>query len=115
MTDGWKTAYAAMHRDGVAAFPPGALRYVLDLARGEAGKAGGSLSPAETIAAFRKSARADFGPFLADVLDQWNLRTPEALGRAVETLARYGCLSLDAGDDAAAFAADSTPLSGAKA
>ncbi|HEX2613609.1 MAG TPA: hypothetical protein VHO02_08450 [Fibrobacteria bacterium] len=111
MTDGWKTAYAAMHRDGATAFPPAAMRYVLDLTRGEAGRTRASLSPAEITAAFRKSARADFGPFLPQVLEHWGLPTPESLGRAVETLARHGCLTLDAGDDTTAFAADSSPLS----
>lgn len=110
MTDGWKSAYAAMHREGAAAFPPAALRYVLDLTRHESRRTSAPLAPAGLVSAFRKSARADFGPFLSEVLGRWELRTPEALGRAVNLLGRYGCLSLDAGDDAAAFAADSRPF-----
>ena len=107
MMDGWSSAYAAMHRDGEAAFPPAAMRYVLELARGESRKAGGPLAPSDMIAAFRRSARADFGALTPEVLEHWDLRTPEALGRAVETLARYGCLSLDEGDSPETFAADS--------
>lgn len=107
---GWKTAYAAMHQDGAADFPPACLHYVLDMVRGAARDGEGSLTPAATIAAFRRSTRADFGPLADEVLADWEMRTPENLGRAVTLLGRYGCLALDAGDTAENFAADTLPL-----
>jgi uncharacterized repeat protein (TIGR04138 family) len=110
MTEGWKAAYAAMHRDGGAEFPPAAMRYVLEIARGESRKAQAPLSPADLVAAFRRAARADFGPLLPEVLEHWDLRAPASLGRAVEALGRYGCLSLDEADTVAAFASDTLPL-----
>jgi uncharacterized repeat protein (TIGR04138 family) len=116
MSTGWKSAYAAMHRDGAAAFPPACLHYVLELVRTESGRRGGSgtsdsaLTPADTSAAFRRAARADFGPLVDDVLKDWNLETPAALGEAVALLGAYGCLTLDAGDSPQAFATDTVPF-----
>jgi uncharacterized repeat protein (TIGR04138 family) len=115
MNDGWTSAYAAMHRNGAAEFPPAALRYVLELTRNESRRMEAPLAPVDIVTTFRKSARADFGPLLPDVLEHWELRTPEALGRAVDALGRYGCLTLDAGDGADAFAADALPLAEAEA
>jgi uncharacterized repeat protein (TIGR04138 family) len=118
MADGWKEAYAAMHRDGAAAFPPACLHYVLGMvrhsARQEHGSGGSpSLSPSGTVAAFRRAVRADFGPLAGEVLKDWALLTPGDLGRAVDLLGRYGCLSLDAGDSPEAFATDTVPFVGA--
>ena len=113
----WKSVYASMHREGEAAFPPAALYYVLQRVRKQAAPAKTSdatgipvLTPAEIIATFRKGVRADFGPLAREVLDEWNLRTPGELGRAIELLGRYQCLSLDPSDTPEAFAADVLPL-----
>lgn len=116
MSTGWKTAYAAMHRDGAAVFPPACLHYVLELIRAESGRQGGSgrsegsLTPADTSAAFRRAAHADFGPLAGEVLNDWKLETPAALGEAVALLGAYGCLTLDAGDSPQAFATDTVPF-----
>jgi uncharacterized repeat protein (TIGR04138 family) len=106
---GWKSAYEAMHRDGVADFPPACLHYVLELIRAESNRHGGPLTPAESSAAFRRAVHADFGPLCDEVLVEWNLRTPGDLGNAVALLGTYGCLSLDAGDSPQAFATDTVP------
>lgn len=116
MSRRWTSAYAAMHRDGAAAFPPACLHYVLDLVRAESGRRGepgtsvGPLTPTETSAAFRRAAHADFGPLVDEVLSDWRLETPAALGEAVALLGAYGCLTLDAGDSPQAFATDTVPF-----
>ncbi len=110
MSLAWKDAYAAMHRDGAADFPPAGLLYVLELTRAESRRQGTALSPVEFVAAFRRAARGDFGPFLPRVLADWGLLLPEDLGRAVMLLGRHGCLSLGAEDSLEAFAADDLPL-----
>jgi uncharacterized repeat protein (TIGR04138 family) len=120
MSTRWTSAYAAMHRDGAAAFPPACLHYVLDLVRAESarrgpgtggsGMSGGPLTPTETSAAFRRATRADFGPLVDDVLADWKLETPAALGEAVALLGAYGCLTLEAGDSPQAFATDTVPF-----
>lgn len=102
----WKTAYAAMYRDGAAAFPPACLYYVLEKVR----QAGTALTPADTIRVFRAATRADFGPLAGEVLDDWGLRTPKDLGQAVDLLGRYGCLTLDSGDTPGNFAQDEVPF-----
>jgi uncharacterized repeat protein (TIGR04138 family) len=113
MTLDWKSAYAAMYRDGEAAFPPAALHYVLQRVRRAAReRAGGTSTPEEIVAAFRAGARADFGPLVRDVLGAWKIEVPEDLGRAVLLLGRYRCLSLEPSDTLEAFAADDRPLHG---
>jgi uncharacterized repeat protein (TIGR04138 family) len=110
----WKSVYASMHRDGEAAFPPAALHYVLQLVRKRAGTQAGAntelLTPASIITTFRGSVRGDFGPLTREVLDEWKLRTPEELGKAVLLLGRYRCLTLEPSDTLEAFAIDSEPL-----
>ena len=111
----WKSVYADMHRNGDAAHPPAALHYVLQTIRARAGArsadaANTPLTPETIITTFRVSVRRDFGPLSREVLDAWNLRTPEELGRAVLLLGRYRCLSLEPSDTLEAFAADARPL-----
>ena len=110
----WKSVYATLHRDGEAAFPPAALHYVLQLIRQRVPKEAGSgstpLTPEAIITTFRVSVRKDFGPLTREVLDEWNLRTPDQLGKAVLLLGRYQCLSLEPSDTQEAFAADRTPF-----
>jgi uncharacterized repeat protein (TIGR04138 family) len=105
----WKSAYAAMHRDGEAAFPPAALYYILEVVRNGARENTPSgphiLTPEKMITTFRDKARADFGPLVREVLEEWRLRTPVDLGRAVILLGRYRCLSLAPSDTTEAFAA----------
>jgi uncharacterized repeat protein (TIGR04138 family) len=120
MPGAWTTVYATMHRDGAAAFPPACLHYVLELVRNEAHAAQAGtqgapalLTPADTTLAFRRAARGDFGPLRDDVLEDWELRTPEDLGKAVTLLGRYGCLTLEDGDTPAAFATDTVSFLGA--
>lgn len=108
--EAWKAAYAAMHRDGAAAFPPACLHYVLETVRAACGSDADPRSPADVTAAFRDAARRDFGPLARDVLADWGLTTPGDLGRAVALLGDYGCLSLGDDERADAFAADDAPL-----
>ena len=108
----WKSVYAAMHHDGEAAFPPAALHYVLQLVRKSTVNANTPLTPDAIITTFRGSVRSDFGPLTRGVLDEWNLRTPEELGRAVLLLGRYRCLSLEPTDTLEAFALDTAPFNG---
>ena len=113
----WKSVYAAMHRDGEAVFPPAALHYILQLVRKHGGTppspdtAPPPLTPKAIITTFRKSIHSDFGPLSREVLEDWKLRTPGELGRAVLLLGRYHCLSLEPSDTLEAFGADTGPLS----
>src|SRR5690606_32966727 len=93
----WVTVYAAMHRDGATALPPACLHHVLEATRAEAARRGRDVSPADLTAAYRRAARADFGPLAAAVLADWGLVTPTALGEAVTQLGRYGGLDLAEG------------------
>ena len=107
----WKSVYAAIHRDGEAAFPPAALHYVLQFVRKRAGTNPGQLPPSPLtpeaiVTTFRITVHNDFGPLTREVLDGWNLRTPGELGRAVLLLGRYRCLSLEPSDTLEAFEAD---------
>ena len=106
----WKSVYAAMHRDGEAAFPPAALHYVLQLVRKRTTSGSTPLTPEAIITTFRVSVHSDFGPLTREVLEEWNLRTPEQLGRAVLLLGRYHCLTLEPSDTLEAFLADTTPV-----
>jgi uncharacterized repeat protein (TIGR04138 family) len=113
----WKYVYALMHRDSEAIFPPAALHYVLQhvrqhaqQARTDAGAASAPLTAERIITTFRAGVRADFGPLTREVLDEWNLRAPEDLGKAVLLLGRYRCLSLEPSDTLEAFAADAAPF-----
>jgi len=99
----WKSVYAAMHRDGEAAFPPAALHYVLQIVRASAKT---DTRPEALIATFRRALRNDFGPLLGDVVTEWNIRNPADFGRAILLLGKYRCLSLEPSDTAEAFAAD---------
>jgi uncharacterized repeat protein (TIGR04138 family) len=108
---GWKAAYASLYREGSADFPPACLHYVLELVRRVSRDRGTTLTPAETTRAFRDAIRADFGALAGEVLADWELRTPQDLGHAVELLGRYGCLTLDSEDTPEHFALDATPLS----
>ncbi len=106
----WKTVYATLHGDGEAAFPPAALHYVLQLVRKRAGSVSTPLTPEAIITTFRVNVYNDFGPLTYEVLDEWNLRTPEQLGKAVLLLGRYRCLSLEPSDTLEAFATDAVPF-----
>jgi uncharacterized repeat protein (TIGR04138 family) len=110
MSPGWKDAYAAMHRAGEASFPPAGLHYVLELVRHATRARGAALSPADTIASFRRAARADFGPLRAGVLAEWGLETPAALGSAIHLLARHDCLTLEESESPEDFTIDPVPL-----
>jgi hypothetical protein len=59
-----------MHRDDEAAFPPACLHYLLELVRNAARGRDNStpFTPADTVAAFRRAVRADFGGIFVDVL-----------------------------------------------
>lgn len=102
---GWSAAYARLHREGLAEFPPACLHYVLELVR-RVSHEEGPPGPAALTAAFRAATRDDFGPLRRDVLDEWGVRRPAALGRAVALLGHAGCLILDEEDAPAFYAAD---------
>jgi len=115
----WSSAYAAMHAKGEAFFPPACLHYVLEgvleahkAARESfpADAADGSLTPDQIVTTFRTRARRDFGPLLPEVLGDWGMTSPAALGEAVLLLGRFGLLSLSPSDTPEAFAADARPL-----
>lgn len=106
----WPAAYAAMHQAGEAAFPPACLNYVLTCVRNAANGRKTPLSPSDTVATFRQRASADFGPLLQEVLEDWGLRTPEELGKAVLLLGKHECLTLEASDTVEAFARDTVPF-----
>jgi uncharacterized repeat protein (TIGR04138 family) len=110
----WKNAYAGLQKKGEAEFPPACLHYVLQatrLAFRERGNKG--LTPNELIGVFRQRLRRDFGPLLAAVLEDWGLRAPEDLGKAVLLLGRAGCLIPGPEDTLAAYGADSRGFSDA--
>lgn len=107
--DAWSAAYARLHREGLAEFPPACLYYVLELVR-HVSRTDGPPDPAALIAAFRAATRRDFGPLRDDVLADWALTRPADLGRAVALLGHVGCLVLEAGDDPARYAADPRPF-----
>jgi hypothetical protein len=111
LPEGWMTAYGRLHRDGLAAYPPAALHYVLTLVR-HAAREGAPLSPEVVTAHFRRAVRADFGPLYDLVLEDWGLTTPARLGEAVSVLGRAGCLSTDDGDAPELYAADALPFTG---
>lgn len=111
----WTSAYADLHAQGEATFPPACLRYVLDgvLAEARAGARDGGdghVTPARIVARFRARAQRDFGALLPEVLEGWNLTTPAELGEAVRLLARQGLLTLSPEDTPEAFAEDARPL-----
>jgi uncharacterized repeat protein (TIGR04138 family) len=101
-----RPAYLAMLADGRETFSPAGLEYLLQLIRRTAflGKGYRDLPAAELCAAFRRSAQADFGPFLRDALDRFGIRTGEELGRAVFLLAAHRCLSLKDGENLREYA-----------
>jgi uncharacterized repeat protein (TIGR04138 family) len=101
----WKTAYASMHTEHRAAFPPAGLHYVLQLNRKLFNAHHRTITPAELWQEFGKHTRRDFGPLVAQVLSDWKLGTPEDLGNAVVLLGSYGCLTLEPTDTVEAFAA----------
>lgn len=111
MSAAWKEAYAAMHNDGRAAFPPACLHYVLERVRRAGREHAGGLPPDAIIADFRRAVRADFGPLFREVLEDWELRDPADLGRAVTLLGNYHCIQLDSGDTPEHFATDTVPFS----
>jgi uncharacterized repeat protein (TIGR04138 family) len=109
----WTEAYADLHRTGYADFPPACLHYVLEVVRNAARAETAStppirsiLSAAGVIAAFRAATRTDFGALRAAVLDDWGLRAPRDLGRAVAHLGRAGCLIVDEGDSLEHYSVD---------
>ncbi len=110
MTMEWRTAYAAMHRAGDAGFPPACLAYVLTVVREASFGRETPLTPGELIRNFRDRIRRDFGPLLRETLDDWGLRIPEDLGRAIALLGKYDCLTLAPADTVEAFAEDTFPL-----
>jgi uncharacterized repeat protein (TIGR04138 family) len=107
----WKTAYAEMHAKGEADFPPACLHYLLQLNRmAFRNQSGRALTPAELVEAFRKQTRRDFGPLQGKVCEDWGMRGPADLGRAILLMGRYGCLSLDSSDTVESFAMDARPF-----
>jgi|GEM_PF-4291659 len=116
LPEGWLNAYARLHREGLAEFPPAALHYVLNVVRQAGSEAEslhtGSLGPAAVSAAFRAATRADFGPLRSFVLEDWGLLTPGDLGRAISRLGHAGCLTLDDGDAPEYYALDENPFTG---
>ena len=105
----WKTAYEAMHDRGEAVFPPAGLHYVLQLSRQIFRARNRPVTPSELLGEFRKQTRRDLGPMVAQVLENWGLKTSEDLGKAVILLGRYGCLTLEPADTIEAFAALDKP------
>lgn len=129
LPEGWLTAYDRLHREGLAAFPPAALHYVMNVVRQatqnpelkeitgaseveERATHAASIGPAAVIAAFRTATRADFGPLQAFVLSDWGLKTPADLGLAVSHLGHAGCLTLDDGDAPEFYALYENPFTG---
>jgi uncharacterized repeat protein (TIGR04138 family) len=94
-------------RPGADAFSPAGLEYLLALIRRTApqGKGNRDLRADELCGAFGRAATQDFGPFLAEALDRFSIRTGAELGRAVFLLAAQGCLSLREGETLEEYAA----------
>jgi hypothetical protein len=130
--EGWTEAYASLHRDGVAHFPPACLHYVLNIVR-QASFVWGerdpveiedlagpemapvrptprSVPPAAVIKAFRSAIRNDFGALRDEVLEDWGLRTPADLGLAITLLGQAGALTLEEGDGPAFYSPDVIPF-----
>jgi uncharacterized repeat protein (TIGR04138 family) len=92
---------------GADAFSPSGLEYLLALIQRTAaqGKGFRDLRAEELCRAFGRAAKQDFGPFLADALDRFGIRTGAELGRAVFLLAAQGCLALREGETLEEYAA----------
>jgi uncharacterized repeat protein (TIGR04138 family) len=92
-------------REGVDAFSPAGLEYLLALIKRMAAQGKSDLRADELCQAFGRAAAQDFGPFLAEALDRFAIRTGAELGRAVFLLAAEGCLTLREGETLEEYAA----------
>ncbi|MBW8887153.1 MAG: hypothetical protein JF616_05270 [Fibrobacteres bacterium] len=102
-----REAHLAMFRDGAETFSPAGLEYIQRLLQRIAfqGKGYRDLRAMEACDAFRTATAADFGPFLAETLDGFGIRTGADLGRAIFLLAAQGCLTLREGESLEEYAA----------
>jgi uncharacterized repeat protein (TIGR04138 family) len=105
--DRLRAAHLALLREGRTEFPPAGLEYLVRVIQRAAfqGKGYRDLRAADVCEAFRRAAAADFGPFLAETLEGFGMRTGADLGRAVFALAAHGCLALRAGEGPEEYAA----------
>lgn len=89
------------------AFSPSGLEYLLALIHRAAaqGKGFRDLRAGELCRAFGRAAAQDFGPFLAEALERFGIRTGAELGQAVFLLAAQGCLALGEGEGMEEYAA----------
>jgi uncharacterized repeat protein (TIGR04138 family) len=94
-------------RADTPAFSPSGLEYLSALIQRLASQAKGQrdLRADELCRAFGRAAAQDFGPFLAEALDRFAIRTGAELGRAVFLLAAQGCLTLREGETLEEYAA----------
>lgn len=95
-----RAAYLIQLREGRESFSPGCLEYLFHIIYRATfqGKAFRDLRAAELCRIFRMQAAADFGAFSGEAMKRFGLGTYGDLGRAVELLARTGCLILREGD-----------------
>ena len=107
----WKSTYALMHAKGKADFPSACLYYVLEITRqGYQHRSNQPSTSSELIQDFRKKTKADFGPLLSMVLEEWNMKMPSDLGKAVMLLGSFGCLHLTSQDTLESFGTDVGPF-----
>ena len=95
-----RSAYLAQLREGRKSFSPECLEYLFHIIYRATfqGKAFRDLPASELCRIFRTQAAADFGAFAGEAMKRFGLGGYGDLGRAVELLARTGCLILREGE-----------------
>ena len=102
-----RTAYLVQLREGGGSFSPECLEYLFHIIYRATfqGKVFRDLSAAELCRIFRTQAEADFGAFAGETMKRFGLGSYGDLGRAVELLARTGCLTMREGESLEEYAA----------
>ena len=105
-----RSAYLAQlrgGREGRGSFSPECLEYLFHIIYRATfqGKVYRDLPAAELCRIFRAQAAADFGAFAGETMKRFGLASYGDLGRAVELLARTGCLTLREGESPEEYAA----------
>jgi uncharacterized repeat protein (TIGR04138 family) len=102
-----RNAYLVQLREGRESFSPECLEYLFHIIYRATfqGKAFRDLPPAELCLIFRAQATADFGAFAEETMRRFGLDSYGDLGRAVELLARTGCLTMREGESLDEYAA----------
>jgi uncharacterized repeat protein (TIGR04138 family) len=102
-----RSAYLIQLREGRESFSPECLEYLFHIIYRATfqGKVFRDLPAAELCRIFRIQAAADFGAFAEETMKRFGLGSYGDLGRAVELLARTGCLTLREGESLEEYAA----------